>query len=188
MSAVFTTSKNWMMDGDTYDAICMYKQTGEYPKDLQEMVDKAAAKQKKRLFHKRCDWFVLNEGALFHMPTGKKPGAAREVPKACDIDRILRAFHEDSAGGCHSGVTATFNKISERYYWRGMYDAVLGKVNSCQECQRHNTIKKGPSQLHPVPVPDACFAQRGMDLVGPLNCTPSGNQYSVVFTEYLSRW
>ena len=101
-----------MMDGDTYDAICMYKQTGEYPKDLQEMVDKAAAKQKKRLFRKRCDLFVLNEGALFPMPTGKKP-AAREVPKACDIDRILRAFHEDSAGGCHFGVTATFNKISE---------------------------------------------------------------------------
>ena len=49
-------------------------------------------------------------------------------------------------------------------------------------------IKKGPSQLHPVPVPDACFAQWGMDLVGPLNCTPSGNQYIVVFTEYLSRW
>ena len=129
-----------MMDGDTYDASCMYKQTGEYPKDLQEMMDKAAAKQKKRLFCKRCDLFVLNEGALFHMPTGKKPGAAREVTKACDIDRILRAFHEDSAGGCHFGVTATFNKISERYYWRGMYDAVLGKVNSCQECQRHNTV------------------------------------------------
>ena len=60
-----STSKNWMMDGGTYDAICMYKQTGEYPMDLQEMVDKAVAKQKKRLFRKRCDLFVLNEGALF---------------------------------------------------------------------------------------------------------------------------
>ena len=32
-----------MMDGDTYDAICMYKQTGVYPKDLREMVNKAAS-------------------------------------------------------------------------------------------------------------------------------------------------
>ena len=51
----------------------MYKQTGEYPKDLQEIVDKAAAEQKKKLFRKTGDLFVLNEGALFHMPTGKKP-------------------------------------------------------------------------------------------------------------------
>ena len=69
-----------------------------YPKDLREMVNKAASKQKKKLFRKRCDLFVLNEGALFHMPTEKKPGAAREVPRACDIDRILRAFHENSVG------------------------------------------------------------------------------------------
>ena len=86
------------------------------------------------------------------------------------------------------GVTATFSTISELYYWRGMYDAVLGEVNSCQECQRHNTIKKGPYQFHHVPVPDAYFARRGMNRVGPVNCSPSGNQYIVVFTEYLSRW
>ena len=76
-----STSKNLTMDGDTYDAICMYKQTGEYPKDLHEMVDKAAAKQKKRLFRKRCGLFVLNEGALFSYANRKEARSSKRGPE-----------------------------------------------------------------------------------------------------------
>ena len=105
-----------------------------------------------------------------------------------DVGRILKAFHGDKAGGCHFGVTTTFTKLSERFWWKGMYDNVLKLVNSCLQCQQRNVVKKGPSELHPVPVPDRCFAQWGMDLVGPLKQTESGMEYIIVFTEYMTRW
>ena len=176
------------MEGETYGAISAYKESGNYTMHLANMSDKNSAKQEKRDFRKKYETYTLKDGVLYHLPTSKKPDTMRQVPKECDRDRIIRAFHGNPACGCHFGVTATFNKLSERFYWRGMYYAVLAKVNSCEECQRQNTTKKGPSQLRPVPFPDFCFGQWGMDLVGPLNCTPSGNKYIVVFTECLSRW
>ena len=166
----------------------MYKDTGTYPQGTAEMPDKVLAKAAKRNFRRKCEAYSLKEGVLYHVSTAKKPESMREVPREVERDRIIRAFHGNPAGGCHFGVTATFNKLSERYYWRGMYNAVLDAVNACEECQRQNTLKKGPSQLHPVPFPEYCFGQWGMDLVGPLKATADGNHYIVVFTEYLSRW
>ena len=176
------------MEGETYEAICAYKESGSYPHHILEMADKNEAKQQKRNFRRKCEAYTFKEGVLNHIPTSKKPNSTREVPREGDRARIIRAFHGNPAGGCHFGVTATFNKLSERCYWKGMYDAVQTHVNACEECQRQNTLKKGPSQLHPVPFPDYCFGQWGMDLVGPLKATPGGNQYIIVFTEYLSRW
>ena len=69
-----------------------------------------------------------------------------------------------------------------------MYNAILSKFNRYQECQQENQIKKGPSELHPVNIPDKSFSQCGMDLIGSLNTTVEGNSYIIVFTEYLTRW
>ena len=132
----------------------MYKDTGTYPQGTAEMPDKVLAKAAKRNFRRKCEAYSLKEGVLYHVPTAKKPESMREVQREVERDRIIRAFHGNPAGGCHFGVTATFNKLSERYYWRGMYNAVLDAVNACEECQRQNTLKKGPSQLHPVPFPE----------------------------------
>ena len=129
----------------------------------------------------------MKDGILYHYPS-KGKSALKEVVKDEDVGRILKAFHGDKAGGCHFGVTTTFTKLSERFWWKGMYDNVLKLVNSCLQCQQQNVVKKGPSELHPVPVPDRCFAQWGMDLVGPLKQTESGMEYVIVFTEYMTRW
>ena len=151
------------------------------------MEEKKVLKEKKRNFRKKCEPFVVKDGILYHYPS-KGKSALKEMVKDEDVGRILKAFHGDKAGGCHFGVTTTFTKLSERFWWKGMYDNVLKLVNSCLQCQQQNVVKKGPSELHPVPVPDRCFAQWGMDLVGPLKQTESGMEYIIVFTEYMTRW
>ena len=37
-----------------------------------------------------------------------------------DQTRILRSCHADSTSG-HFGVTKTWRRLAERFYWRGMY-------------------------------------------------------------------
>ncbi|KAI6648651.1 hypothetical protein LOD99_8009 [Oopsacas minuta] len=61
-----------------------------------------------------------------------------------------------------------------------MYNDILSKVNSCHECQQQNQFKKGPSELHPVNIPDRSFSKWGMDLIGPLTATVEGNSYIIV--------
>ena len=107
---------------------------GHVPQGTAEMPDKVLAKTAKRNFRRKCEAYSLKEDVLYHVPTPKKPESMRDVPREVERDRIIRAFHGNPAGGCHFGVTATFNKLSERYYWRGMYNAVLDAVNACEEC------------------------------------------------------
>ena len=102
------------MEFETYESICMYKDTGTYPQCTAEMPDKVLAKAAKRNFRRKCEAYSLKEDVLYHVPTAKKPESMREVPREVERDRIIRAFHGNPAGGCHFGVTATFNKLSER--------------------------------------------------------------------------
>ncbi len=59
---------------------------------------------------------------------------------------------------------------------------------SCDACQRSNHLRKVPAVLHPIPPPDESFSQFGMDLVGPLTLSASGNRYIIVLTDYLTKW
>ena len=61
-----------------------------------------------------------------------------------------------------------------------MYNDILSKVDSCQECQQQNQSKKGPSELHPVNIPDRKFSKWKKALIGPLTTTLKGNYYIIV--------
>ena len=45
----------------------------------------------------------------------------------------------------------TYNKIADRYYWKGMYDDIKKYVKSCDTCQRRGQ-KGGKSYLNPIEV------------------------------------
>lgn len=69
-----------------------------------------------------------------------------------------------------------------------MYNDILSKVNSCQECQQQNQSNKGTSELQSMNLPDRSFSKWGMDLISPLTATVEGNSYIIVSTEFLTRW
>ena len=73
-------------------------------------------------------------------------------------------------------------KLSERFWWKGMYDDVLKLVNKCLQCQQQNVVKmwRGSFELHPALVPNRCFAQWEMELVGPLKPTDSDMEHIIV--------
>ena len=63
------------------------------------------------------------------------------------------------------------------------------QIQSCDVCQRVKRMFDKPAlSLHPVPVKLGVWQQIGIDLVGPLPETPSGNKYTMTVTDYFSKW
>ncbi len=106
--------------------------------------------------------------------------------KKGDVRRILSACHGTLG---HFGRDKTFQKVTERYYWKGVKCDVNKFIQNCNMCQRVNRKLPGEDPpLHPVAVPKVVWSQVGMDLIGPLPTTPRGNSYICGLTCYLSKW
>jgi len=115
----------------------------------------------------------------------KNNGKMARVLQDNEKDAILFMTHNHETGG-HFGVDATYNKIAERYYWKGMYNDTKEYVKSCDACQRRGQ-KGGKSYLNPIKVGEP-FERIGIDFVGPLERTKKGNKYILVVTDYLTKW
>lgn len=97
------------------------------------------------------------------------------VPRHMRTD-ICAAFHTDPQSA-HAGVLKTYNRLRQRFYWRGMYAFVCKYIRACTACQRRKTPAQRPAgTLQPLPCPARPFDRVGIDLYGPLPSTTSGNR------------
>jgi len=83
-------------------------------------------------------------------------------------------------------VKATYEKIKERYYWKGIKEDVEVYVKSCNKCQKRNK-PKGKNELHSIEAKEP-FYMVGIDFVGPLPITEKGNKYIIVAMDYFTKW
>ncbi|KAL2622834.1 hypothetical protein R1flu_003039 [Riccia fluitans] len=72
--------------------------------------------------------------------TGKLRDIGRVVDDQVTKEKILQEFHDTLWVG-HRGIWATYMKIKERYWWKGLYQDVAGFVGSCMECQMQSKLK-----------------------------------------------
>lgn len=80
-------------------------------------------------------------------------------------------------------------KVCSRYYWRNMHTDIRTYISSCDKCQRMNAkLRKEPGQLHPIKIQPQVWNRVGIDLIGPLTTTKSGNKYIITCTDYFSKW
>src|SRR5207248_3963614 len=94
-------------------------------------------------------------------------------------------MHNYPTGG-HFGKDATHNKISTRFWWKGMYKDIEDYIKRCDSCQRRGN-KGGSGYLNPIKVGKP-IERIGIDFVGPLEQTKNGNKYILVVTDYLTKW
>lgn len=143
-------------------------------------------------YYCRKIWFFLDDyNLLYHVDVSDKRGR-----KGCQTQLVLPPplryevlvnAHDDLAGG-HLGVYKTYEKLRDRYYWRGMYKDVEHWVRSCNDCStRKKPRNKLRAPLLPIPV-SAAYERMAVDILGPLPVTWKGNRYIVVFVEYLTKW
>ena len=99
------------------------------------------------------------------------------VPKSYRQE-ILSMAHKIPLSG-HMGVTKTYQKILNHFYWPSLRKDTVEFCKSCHACQMvgepNQTIPKAP--LQPIPAVQEPFSRIIVDCVGPLPKTRSGNQY-----------
>ena len=136
------------------------------------------------------DDYFMEDGILYHIWTPvvrqKRDSFVQlVVPKSLHLE-ILQAAHDDVLAG-HLGIAKTYEVICRRFYWHQMFVDVSHYCKSCRDC----AMKKAPRSGHkapliPIPV-EGPFHRVGVDCLGPLPMTTSGNRYIVVFTDYFTK-
>lgn len=93
----------------------------------------------KRIRRKAYGYFLQN-GHLWKHPKKRSGTPQRVVCNKEDQRKLMKEFHESLWAG-HRGVWATFAKIKERYWWKGMYRDVMQFVETCATCQLYSNVR-----------------------------------------------
>ena len=108
------------------------------------------------------------------------------VPKIADRPSVLKELHD---GHGHFALESTFKRARTLYYWPNMYYDIKEDIKHCPICQICEKAPKNPYTLAMWPIFTQYIFQRfGIDFVGPLTETLSGNKFILVMTEYYTRW
>lgn len=136
-------------------------------------------------------FYVGRDGLLYHLDSKRRSNSYDSfsqlvVPASLRFE-ILSNVH-DHVSGAHFGVHKTFDKIKQRYWWKGMYKDVEHWCKSCTECSmRKSPRNSNKAPLLPIPV-EGAFDRVAVDVLGPFPLSNKGNRYIVVFSDYLTRW
>ena len=90
--------------------------------------------------------------------------------------------------GGHSGINKTRQKLTRRYFWKGMTDDINEFVRTCDKCQRKKTIKLQKTQvsMRSIPIPQKIFSQVGIDLIQMVES--NGYKYILTFCDFFTKW
>lgn len=164
------------MDLETYQWLFQYLSDGTLPT---HMDNKQRITLKKQATH-----YLIQSHQLFRRNI-KNPIEPLRVIKTTELESVLHNLHENILSG-HFGIEATYNRARSRYYWPNLYKTIAKYIKSCDTCQRQGAPVQH-EEMHPIPIGKP-FDRVGIDIIGPLTVTTSGNRYIVVATEYLTKW
>ncbi|GBC29374.2 DDE-type integrase/transposase/recombinase [Rhizophagus irregularis DAOM 181602=DAOM 197198] len=120
-------------------------------------------------------------GLIYKIKDGKRLRVIRKY----EFEGLMYIAHDHELSG-HFGIDATYNRIKDGYYWKGMRKDVEAYVKSCNNCQRRGK-PIGKHELNVIKVIEP-FYQIGIDVVGPLPVTKRNNRYIVTAMDYFTKW
>jgi hypothetical protein len=115
----------------------------------------------KDIRHRAYD-YLLRDGFLWKRAKRGDGMPLRVVDDSETKTQVLKEFHDTLWAG-HRGIWATYTKIKERYWWKGLYKDVEEFVASCVVCQLQSKVRFR-DELHPT-YPLAIHFQWMIDLV-----------------------
>lgn len=91
---------------------------------------------------------------------------------------VLQLAHDHAWSG-HLGVTKTYDRILQHFFWPAMKADVVQFCNTCHTCQLVGKPNQAvpPAPLRPIPAVGEPFEHILVDCVGPLPKTRAGNQF-----------
>jgi len=127
--------------------------------------------------------YVVRDGILYQCKANVE---ALALPQQFRF-RVMDLGHSVPWAG-HMAFQKTLCRISSRFVWPGMYSQVSQFCSSCETCQLTSGRKVARAQLQPLPITETPFERIGMDVVGPLERSSSGNRYILVTCDYATRY
>jgi transposase InsO family protein len=131
------------------------------------------------------DSIKLHNGLL--KKEGLQDGKLRLVVPSCLQLEVMKSLHENLMSG-HLGYKRTYQKLSTRFYWHKMKEAVYDFITCCETCQKNKKTKRRPRPpMFHLPV-GAPMDRISTDLFGPLPETTDGNKYILLLTDLFTKW
>ena len=110
------------------------------------------------------------------------------VPEVLALREWALGQAHDGAGAGHLGRDKTYEKLSRRFWWRGMQRDVAEWCTTCAVCQFAKKRKHKPDgTLHPLPVPLARWQVVTVDFITGFPVTKSGYDAVATWTDKLSK-
>ena len=103
-------------------------------------------------------------------------------------EEILREHHDSLIGG-HRGVTKTYRRIREKFFWPGLKQDVTEYIRNCSGCQELKLVRiknKEPMVITDTPIEP--FDKISIDTVGPRPVTTNGNKHILTIQDNLTKY
>ena len=134
------------------------------------------------------DRLILRYGVLYRRPAAKTATDELQfvAPKSVRVE-IMHLLHDLRTSG-HLGVTKTFDKIAQRFYWPQYAVDIKRWVNSCPTCQARKGApvpNRSPLQQQLIGAP---FHRIGIDILDTRKISKHRNRYIMVVVDYFTKW
>ena len=111
----------------------------------------------------------------------------RLVPLPAARDQVILNLHTELG---HIGRRRTAEAVASAYWWHGMTVDVNRMLSTCKVCARarasqraeNNEMKTEPHDIYGM------FFRWGLDYLGELPPSASGNRYALIFIDYFTKW
>jgi len=179
-----SASTEWLNDvenGYVEDAI--FGPVLQYLSNTDEKENKKASSKQTRRIQERAKSYTLEEGLLFHKPSGGKLC----IPKSMRAD-VVREAHNAILGGGHSGIAKTAAAVGSRYYWPKLTDSIAEWIGGCDVCHRIKHKNARPyGLLQPLPIPLEWAERVNIEFVTKLPTSEAGHDAVVTIIDPLTK-
>ncbi|CAD6241240.1 GSCOCG00012617001-RA-CDS, partial [Cotesia congregata] len=110
------------------------------------------------------------------------------IPNNEERPQILEEYHGSAVGG-HKGMTKTYKRIRQNFFWPKLKSDVVNYIQRCLDCQLKKLVRvktKQPMVL--TDTPDAGFDKIGLDIMYPTHISASGNRYILTIQDLLTKF
>ena len=128
------------------------------------------------------DHYTLVDDVLFRVVPDK---SLRIVPPTAERKSLWEQLHAGCYGG-HLKSAKAHGQLARQYWWPGMRTDIAHWCRGCVTCATRGIGRKLNAPLTPIPV-GGPFDRVGVDIIK-LPKSSRGNQYAVVFMDYLTKW
>ena len=89
----------------------------------------------------------------------------------------------------HNGLTKTYNKIKQYYFWENLKEDIRKRIHFCLNCQLKKLVRvKTKNEMQITDTPGTVFEKVSLDIFGPLPVTENNNQYILTMQDQLSKF